>query len=957
MATVESISQLLARSLDFREAKAAGSQLRELESSPHFSLNLLQIIGDSNKPLDVRMASAALFKNLIKSRWNDADGNYLLHPDDVVAIKSNILDLMMIVPVGPQKQLGEAVALIANSDFPDRWPMLVPELISKLNPETPSVNNAVLEVMHVIFKRWRALSRSDALFLEIKLVLDQLTYPYLAYMVESDKKFRATRSKEWLMSMDLLMKLFYDLNCQDLPEFFEDHMAEFMGFMFDYLTIDIDGVDKDADEDNAGVGEALKTDICEVLALYTERYEDEYAQYMPKFVEAGWTLLTTIGAEPKNDLLVNRCLKFLTAVAKFERNIHMFNSEETLMQIVERIVIPNMRMRETDLEAFEDEPLDFVRHDLEGSDNETRRQAATIFLRELAGKIEGDVTNVVMGYVNQFLALYTQSPEQNWLEKSTAVALFSAIAAKGQITSAGVSTTNLLIDVVSFFNTNMAPELVMAGSVHAVLKVDAIRFILSFRNQLTKDQLSQAIPMLTMLLNKEQHATVYTYSAITLERILAIRDPVSKQSMFGEQDIAGHVKDMSTHTLMLVAAVSTKPEELAANEFLMKLLMRILIISGGQVKHVAPLLVPQLVQIIQAISTNPSNPKFTHYCFESLGACLKYYRDFSILDAQVVQPLFMILGSEVTEFIPYVLQILTEILEFQPTEAAVPASFQQLLKPVLSPQLWEARGNVPALVGLLEVIVKRGPSLVLESQLLLPLLGVYQNLLASPSRDQYSFELLECIITSIPLSELAQYLPQVVKLLLMRLQKSKSERFGLHLTRFIYTVAASAPPLGGTFITDMFDKSENSSDQLFGEVFSSLVAPKTLQIHGSIQRRVAAVGLTNLLCGTTQFVSGKYASLWSLGVTQLVGLLTKELAESNDMLLPDLDVAEMSFGSSFSPLATAKTKPVNPIAYLGVTPQQYFATELKKVVQNPNIQAQLHQVGDDEKQFLTSVLN
>lgn len=957
MASVESISQLLAHSLDYRETKAAGSQLRELESSPHFSLNVLQIAGDTNSPLDVRMAAAALFKNLIKSRWNDADGNYLMHQDDVMAIKSNILDLMISVPAGPRKQLGEAVALIANSDFPDRWPMLVPELISKLNPDTPAVNNAVLEVMHVIFERWRALSRSDALFLEIKLVLDQLTQPYLAYIVESDKKFRETKSREWLTSMDLLMKIYYDLNCQDLPEFFEDHMTEFMGFMFDYLTMSLDGVDKDADEDNAGVGEALKTDICEVLALYTERYEEEFAQYMPKFVEAGWILLTTIGSEPRNDLLVNRCLKFLTAVAKFERNIHMFNSEETLRQIVERIVMPNMRMRETDLEAFEDEPLEYVRHDLEGTDNETRRQAATIFLRELAGKIEGDVTNVVMRYVNQFLALYSLSPAQNWLEKSTAVSLFSAIAAKGQITSAGVSTTNLLIDVVGFFNANMAPELATAGSVHAVLKVDAIRFILSFRNQLTKAQLSQALHMLTMLLNKEQHATVYTYSAITLERILAILDPVSNQSMFGEQDISGHVKDMSTHTLMLVTTVSKKPEELAANEFLMKLLMRILVVSGGQVKHVAQLLVPQLVQIIQAISANPSNPKFTHYCFESLGACLKYYRDFGVLETQVVQPLFAILGSDVTEFVPYVLQILTEILNFQPAEAGVPASFQQLLKPVLSPQLWEARGNVPALVGFLEVIVKRGPSLVLESQLLLPLLGVYQNLLASPSRDQYSFELLECIITSIPIGELVQYLPQVVKLLLMRLQKSKSERFGLHLTRFIFTVAASSQPLGGNFIVEMFDNSGNGSDQLFGELFTSLVAPKTLQIHGSVQRRVAAVGLTNLLCGTTQFVSGKYVSLWSLGVTQLVGLLTNELAEPNDLLLPDLDVAEMSFGSSFSPLATAKIKPVSPIAYLCVTPQQYFAAEMKKVVQNTAIQAQLQQVGNDERQYLTSVLS
>lgn len=37
-------------------------------------------------------------------------------------------------------------------------------------------------------------------------------------------------------SLILLIKIFYDLNCQDLPEFFEDNMPQFMEFFKYYLV-------------------------------------------------------------------------------------------------------------------------------------------------------------------------------------------------------------------------------------------------------------------------------------------------------------------------------------------------------------------------------------------------------------------------------------------------------------------------------------------------------------------------------------------------------------------------------------------------------------------------------------------------------------------------------------------------------------------------------------------------
>jgi exportin-2 (importin alpha re-exporter) len=48
-----------------------------------------------------------------------------LQENDVVAIKREIIGLMISVPTNLQVQLGEATSIIAESDFFERWDTLV----------------------------------------------------------------------------------------------------------------------------------------------------------------------------------------------------------------------------------------------------------------------------------------------------------------------------------------------------------------------------------------------------------------------------------------------------------------------------------------------------------------------------------------------------------------------------------------------------------------------------------------------------------------------------------------------------------------------------------------------------------------------------------------------------------------------------------------------------------------
>lgn len=93
-----------------------------------------------------------------------------------------IVELMIQVPQSLQAQLGEAISIIADSDFLARWETLVDDLVSRLSADNAVVNNGVLTVAHSIFKKWRPLFRSDELFSEINFVLERFCSPYLTLL-------------------------------------------------------------------------------------------------------------------------------------------------------------------------------------------------------------------------------------------------------------------------------------------------------------------------------------------------------------------------------------------------------------------------------------------------------------------------------------------------------------------------------------------------------------------------------------------------------------------------------------------------------------------------------------------------------------------------------------------------------------------------------------------------------
>merc|ERR1719195_272570 len=350
----------------------------------------------------------------------------------------------------------------------------------------------------------------------------------------------------------------------------------------------------------------------------------------------------------------------------------------------------------------------------------------------------------------------------------------------------------------------------------------------------------------------------------------------STQALVTAQDLAPQAQTL----LQSLFDVLSRPTS-AENEYVMKAVMRSFsALQEAVVPYLAHLLPPLTTKLTQA-AKNPTRPHYNHYLFESLSLAIRIVcksnpgavQNFE----QVLFPVFEeILKTDVQEFVPYVFQIMSLMLELHST-GTVPQPYMALFSFLLVPLLWERPANIHPLVRLLQTFISRGPGQVIQQ--ISGLLGVFQKLIASKTNDHEGFYLLQSMIEHLPVESLSTYMKQVFIVLFQRLTSSKTTKYVKSLLVFFFVFAIKN---GGTSLIAMVD---GIQDGMFGMVCESLIVKDgTVQkISGTTEKKIAAVGLTKLLTETPALVNGKYADKFPHLLTALIGLF--ELPE--DETIPD----------------------------------------------------------------------
>ncbi|XP_005941147.1 exportin-2 [Haplochromis burtoni] len=930
-ANLQTLTEFLRKTLDPDPTvrRPAEKFLESVEGNQNYPLLLLTLLEKSQDNV-IRVCAAVTFKNYIKRNWRivEDEPNKISDPDRT-AIKANIVNLMLSSPEQIQKQLSDAISIIGREDFPQKWPDLLTEMVTRFRSGDFHIINGVLRTAHSLFKRYRHEFKSNELWSEIKLVLDTFALP-LTELFKATIELCQTHAtdvnalKVLFSSLTLIAKLFYSLNFQDLPEFFEDHMETWMTNFHGLLTLDNKLLQTD-DEEEAGLLELLKSQICDNAALYAQKYDEEFQPYLPRFVTAIWNLLVSTGQEVKYDLLVSNAIQFLASVCERPHYKHLFEDQNTLTSICEKVIVPNMEFRSADEEAFEDNSEEYIRRDLEGSDIDTRRRAACDLVRGLCKFFEGPVTAIFSGYVNSMLAEYAKTPRENWKHKDAAIYLVTSLASKAQTQKHGITQANELVNLTEFFVNHILPDLKSPNvNEFPVLKADAIKYVMIFRSQLPKEQLLQAVPLLITHLQAES-TVEHTYAAHALERLFTMRGP-NNTTLITAAEMAPFTEQLLNNLFKALAFPGS-----AENEYIMKAIMRSFSLLQESIVPYIPTLIGQLTHKLLQVSKNPSKPHFNHYLFESL--CLSVRITCKANPATVSSfeealfPVFTeILQNDVQEFLPYVFQVMSLLLEIHSN--SIPASYMALFPHLLQPVLWERTGNIPPLVRLLQAYLEKGGETIARSAAdkIPGLLGVFQKLIASKANDHQGFYLLNSIIEHMPPESLIQYRKQIFILLFQRLQGSKTTKF---IKSFLVFVNLYCVKYGAIALQEIFDSIQ---PKMFGMVLEKIVIPEVQKVSGPVEKKICAVGITKILTECPAMMDTEYTKLWTPLLQALIGFF--ELPEDDS--IPDdehfIDIEDTpGYQTAFSQLAFAGKKEHDPIGDAVGNPKILLAQSLHKL--------------------------
>uniref|UniRef100_A0A8B9S364 Exportin-2 n=1 Tax=Apteryx owenii TaxID=8824 RepID=A0A8B9S364_APTOW len=874
-ANLQTLTEYLKKTLDPDPAirRPAEKFLESVEGSQNYPLLLLTLLEKSQENV-IKVCASVTFKNYIKRNWRiiEDEPNKICESDRI-AIKANIVPLMLSSPEQIQKQLSDAISIIGREDFPQKWPDLLTEMVNRFQSGDFHVINGVLRTAHSLFKRYRHEFKSNELWTEIKLVLDAFALP-LTNLFKATIELCSTHAndasalKVLFSSLILIAKLFYSLNFQDLPEFFEDNMETWMTNFHSLLTLD---------------NKLLQTD------------------------------------------LVSNAIQFLASVCERPHYKHLFEDQNTLTSICEKVIVPNMEFRAADEEAFEDNSEEYIRRDLEGSDIDTRRRAACDLVRGLCKFFEGPVTGIFSGYVNSMLQEYAKNPSVNWKHKDAAIYLVTSLASKAQTQKHGITQANELVNLTEFFVNHIQPDLKSASvNEFPVLKADGIKYIMIFRNQVPKEQLLVSIPLLINHLQAES-IVVHTYAAHALERLFTMRG-TSNTTLITAAEMIPFVEVLLTNLFKALTLPGS-----SENEYIMKAIMRSFSLLQESIIPYIPSVITQLTQKLLAVSKNPSKPHFNHYMFESI--CLSI-RITCKANPDAVgsfeEALFMvfteILQNDVQEFIPYVFQVMSLLLEMHKNE--IPSSYMALFPHLLQPVLWERTGNIPPLVRLLQAYLERGANTIASAAAdkIPGLLGVFQKLIASKANDHQGFYLLNSIIEHMPPESVDQYRKQIFILLFQRLQNSKTTKF---IKSFLVFINLYCIKYGALALQEIFDSIQ---PKMFGMVLEKIIIPEIQKVSGQVEKKICAVGITKILTECPPMMDTEYTKLWTPLLQALIGLF--ELPE--DDTIPDeehfIDIEDTAgYQTAFSQLAFAGKKEHDPVGQMVNNPRIHLAQSLHKL--------------------------
>jgi exportin-2 (importin alpha re-exporter) len=905
--------------------RRAESTLSDAAETPNYGLAVLRLVAEPSVDDQIRQSAAVNFKNHLRARWSPTPPISPISVPEKEQIKALIVSLMLSSTPRIQAQLSEALALIGKHDFPQSWPALLPELCSTLDTASKSSDyasiNGILATVNSLFKKFRYEFKTNELLLDLKYCLEQFQQPLLEVFNRTVAVIKsvvasgaaAANLRPLIESQRLCCRIFYSLNYQDLPEFFENNMDQWMSEFKDILTAKFPTLE-DSGVDGLNLVDGLRSAVCENISLYMEKEEELFQKYLSGFVEAVWSLLVVASASPSRDRLTVTGIKFLTTVSTSVHHI-LFAEDHILQQIIQSIVIPNVMLRDEDEELFDMNYVEFIRRDMEGSDVDTRRRIACELLKGIATNYKEKVTEKVTGQIKSCLASYNANQAANWKHKDCAIYLVVSLATKK---AGGNSVSTDLVDVESFFASVIVPELRFPDiNGYPMLKAGALKFFTMFRNHLAKPHAMELLPDVVRFLRSDSNV-VHSYAASCVEKLLLVKDE-HKRPRYTAADIGPFLLLLMTN---LFSALE-KPES-EENHYIMKCIMRVLGVAEISTEVASPC-ITGLTSVLNRVCENPKNPSFNHYLFDAMSGLVKRAceRNPSLVpafEASLFPSLQMILAKDVTEFFPYAFQLLAQLVDLN--RPPIPPHYMQIFEILLLPDSWKKSANVPALVRLLQSFLEKAPNELNQDGRLTRVLGIFEKLVSSPGTDEQGFYVLNTVIENLDYDVIAPYVSHIWATLFRRLQNNRTIKFVKSLVIFMSLFLIKHGP------QRLVDTVNVVQTNIFSAILEQFWIPNLKLITGLVEIKLTAVASTRLICESPVLLDPAASRLWGKMLDSIVTLLSRPEQDrvEEEPEVPDFGET-VGYNATFVQLSNAGRREADPLREI-LDPKRFLVASL-----------------------------
>ena len=632
---------------------------------------------NKNESINLRISACLFLKNYIQDYFYDSSNKAVLNKNKIMDenskayFKDNVLQLLLNIENKFLPHFIEMIKLIVQNanGYLVIWPKLMNFIGDVLKKHDFSKSKHIYDLLPKIIKRYHIESKSEPLFREIINTMNYICQPMTEDALNIIKIFNNYDPKnvnnenmiQLLQMMNKIMSVFYSLNYQDFPEFFEDHLQDWITILNDTVLLPNKSSNMSLVKDLKQLVFKLKAKTLKNINLYYSNYYEDVEQYVQLFCSSVWTVMCQCKTNDNFSKLMKELLDFFKYGFQMRRmnNLNM----EQLNQIIENIILPNMIMSDKESEEFLDNPIEFLKIEFEEYDMSSNKYFSINLLQLIISNFP-DVNKQIIGpKINTFLSEYNKDKIKNSNKKLIVINLLFASCIKTFAQRFGVTELNpnsVFNNIESLINEIFIKEFQSYNS-PVIIQVYALKFLSTFRLQISdKNKLGQIILMLLEILNNCGEVTQYA-CLLCLDLIINMKDLQTRKPSTLEIVNNDNIFNKLISSLLNFISKNT-------NIFAMRCFYRTLKLTQDQkLQSLADSINTSMDTILRLIIKSPQTDEFNYYYFETCALIMKKFliKNNNNVDLDLVKKfenclrvdLNSILQNNITDLLGYTFQL------------------------------------------------------------------------------------------------------------------------------------------------------------------------------------------------------------------------------------------------------------------------------------------------------------